>query len=385
MLALTNGTVYTGRSVETGKAVVIEGERIAGVVPMDEVPSDAEVHDLGGRSVAPGFVDLQVNGGGGRLFAADPTVEAIEAIVAAHLRFGTTSLLPTWMTGPPESMERAAEAVRAYLERGMPGLLGIHFEGPFINAEKAGVHDRRWIRPPSDAELARVASLGRGRTLVTLAPEVVPPGAIRGLCERGVRVSLGHSNARYAVAMQAFAAGASCVTHLFNAMSGMTSREAGLVGAALDDPEIYAGVIADGHHVGWPTLRVSARAKGAGRLLLVTDAMPPVGATMSLGAAMREFALGDARIRVSGGRCVTEGGVLAGSAIDMATAVRNCVDHVGLPLAEALRMASTYPAEYLGLGGSLGRIEKGYAADLVVLEAEVHVSAIVRGGLYQTV
>lgn len=379
MLALTNGTVYTGRSVETGKAVVIEGERIAGVVPPEEVPSDAEVHDLGGRSVAPGFVDLQVNGGGGRLFAADPTVEAIETIVAAHLRFGTTSLLPTWMTGPPESMERAAEAVRAYLERGRPGVLGIHFEGPFINPEKAGVHDRRWIRPPSDAELARVASFRGAKTLVTLAPEVVPPDTIRGLCERGVRVSLGHSNARYAVAVSAFAAGASCVTHLFNAMSGMTSREAGLVGAALDDAKIYVGVIADGHHVGYPVIRVSARAKGAGRLLLVTDAMPPVGATM------REFTLGDARIRVSGGRCVTEGGVLAGSAIDMATAVRNCVDHVDLPLAEALRMASTYPAEYLGLGGSLGRIEKGYAADLVVFEAGVRVGAVVRRGLYQTV
>lgn len=376
MYALVNCIIYTGREVYHDKALLTEGATVHSVVSHEALPPGIEVIDLDGRSVAPGFIDIQVNGGGGRLFNASPDVETLRQIVLAHRRFGTTNLLPTFITADSTSMRRATAAVRDYLQQGERGILGIHFEGPFISPEKPGAHDKRYVRPPNADDIGIICSLGTGVTLLTLAPEVVPPDLISTLLERGLLLSLGHSNATYRQAMQAFAAGIRGTTHLFNAMSQFASREPGVVGAALDDANSWTGIIVDGHHVDFAAVRVAWRAKPRGKMLLVTDAMPPVG------SAVTTFALGEHVIAVREGRCVTEDGVLAGSALDMATAVRNCVQKVGIPIDEALRMASTYPAEFLGLDAVLGHIAPGYRANLTIFDDRMQVSAVVVEGEY---
>lgn len=372
--ALAGATIHTGTAILTDHAVLLDGGRIGAVVPLAELPAGVTRVDLGGGVLAPGFVDVQVNGGGGALFNDAPTPETIARVGAAHRRFGTTGFLPTLITTDRGTMARAAAAVRAALADGVPGVLGIHFEGPHLNPARRGVHDARHIRQLEADDLDLLTSLGAGVTVVTLAPERVPGEAIRALRARGVRVCAGHTDGTRDEVRAGIAAGVSGVTHLFNAMSPLASREPGAVGAALADPEVFCGVIVDGHHVHDDAVRVAWRAKPRGRLFLVTDAMPPVGADMA------GFRLGDRRIDVRDGRCVGEDGRLAGSALDMATAVRNAVRRVGIPLDEALRMASTYPADFLGLSHQLGRIAPGHRADLVLLDDELHVRATWIGG-----
>lgn len=377
MYALTNCDIFTGTSVEHDKAVVIRGDRIRGLLPLRDVPSDIPRRDLKGLSVAPGFIDIQVNGGGGVLFNETPTVESIRTIVEAHRRFGTTNLLPTYITGPNEGIQQAASSVMQCIgSNSIRGVLGIHFEGPFISTGKAGIHDPSLIRPPNDMDLNTVCSVDRGITLITVAPEVFDPSRVRQLCRRGILVALGHTDATYEVAAAAFFAGARGATHLYNAMSPLKARAPGVVGAALDLPDPWVAVIADGHHVDFAAIRVALRAKGPGKVLLVTDAMPPVGSTQS------SFRLDPYSVQVHNGRCITPDGILAGSALDMATAVRNCVQQLAVPKDEALRMASTYPAEFLGLGKQLGRIAENYRANLVVCNNQIAVMAAVVEGQF---
>ena len=378
--ALTNATVHTGTAVLTGHAVLLDdGGRIAGVVPLAELPAGLARTDLGGGVLAPGFIDVQVNGGGGVLFNDAPTPEAIARIGAAHRRFGTTGFLPTLISTDRETMARAASAVRAALAERTPGVLGLHFEGPHLNPARRGIHDARHIRPLAAGDLDLLTSLGdAGVTVVTLAPERVPPEAIRTLAARHVRVCAGHTDGTRAELGAAIREGVAGFTHLFNAMSQLGSREPGAVGTALADPDVFCNIIVDGHHVHDDSVRIAWRAKARGRLFLVTDAMPPVGAE---GAAASGFRLGDRDIAVRAGRCVAGDGRLAGSALDMAGAVRRCVRRVGVPLDEALRMASTFPAEFLGRGGELGRIAPGWRADLVLLDGrDLRVRATWIGG-----
>ena len=376
MLALTHATLFTGTEYLREHAVVIEGSRIAAVLPNAQVPPTTPSVNLSGLLVAPGFVDVQVNGGGGVLYNDRPAVETIETMRAAHLRFGTTALLPTFITGPATGMQAAVRAVETYQAQSLPGVLGVHLEGPFLDPHKAGVHDRTYIRRPEESDLVALEA-AQVPVLLTVAPETVPPAAIARLVAAGVRVSLGHSNCTYEVAMAAFEAGATKVTHLYNAMSPLLSRAPGLVGAALDHPKVWTGVIADGHHVSFPSLRVAIRAKGPDKTILVTDAMPPVG------SPEQRFQLGGDRIVVENGVCVRQqDGVLAGSALDMATAVRNCVKEMGFSHAEALRMASTNPATFLGLEQELGHVRAGHFADLVVLDEGLQARATVVRGHY---
>jgi N-acetylglucosamine-6-phosphate deacetylase len=330
--------------------------------------------DLGGHTVAPGFVDLQVNGGGDVLFNDAPTPETVEAIVRAHRRFGTVAMLPTFVTGDPTATAAAIDATEACIAAGMPEVLGIHLEGPFLDPGKAGVHDPALIRGTTDADLALLRARRRGRTLVTLAPETVSCEDVAALAGAGVLVSAGHTGATFADVVRAAGAGLSGVTHLFNAMSGLGSREPGVVGAALALDDLWCGVIADGRHVHFETLKVAWRAKRRGRMLLVTDAMPPVGGTRT------EFRVGPHVATVADGRCTTADGTLAGSVLDMASAVRNCVMHVGIPKDEALRMASAYPAAYLGLGDHLGALAPGYLASFVILDADLAVAGVAAAG-----
>ncbi len=374
MDALLNTTIHTGTAVLADAAVLIDGDTIAAVVPYADVPADARRHDLYGGVLAPGFIDAQVNGGGGVLFNDHPDRDAIRAIAAAHRRFGTTALLPTFITDSRETRRLAVDAVADALAAGEPGVLGIHLEGPHIDSGRRGVHDSRFIGPPDDEDLLLMTRLGPGRTLVTLAPELVQAATIRDLTARGVRVCAGHTAATWEQARAGIAAGICGFTHLYNAMSPLGHREPGAVGAALTDDRVWCGIVVDGHHVHDAAVRLAWKAKPAGRLFLVTDAMPPVGAPPG------DFQLYGQTVTVRDGRCLSADGRLAGSALDMATAVRNCVERIGIPLDEALRMASAYPADFLGIADRRGRIASGMAADLVHLDEGLRPTATWIGG-----
>ncbi len=334
--ALVNGRVLTDAGIEDGLTVVIDGERI---VEVTAARTDADrTHDLQGRILAPGFIDCQVNGGGGVLFNDDPTVDGVRRIAQAHRRFGTTGMLPTLISDDAAVMRKAVDAVAQAIAQRVPGILGIHLEGPFLSRPKKGIHDAAKFRAPDAADVALIADSNAGRTLLTIAPEEVSPDVVRELRRRGVIVAAGHTSATYEQTRAALDAGLRGFTHLYNAMSPLQSREPGAVGAALDDAESWCGIIVDGYHVHAAALRVALHAKPRGKVFLVTDAMPPVGSDDPT------FRLNGETITCSEGKCTNEAGTLAGSALDMASAVRNTVAMLGVDLAEALRMASQYPA-----------------------------------------
>ncbi len=375
--SIVNCDIYDGEQVLFDKAILVNGERIEAIIDLDKVPKEIEVIDIGGMNVAPGFIDLQVNGGGGWLFNDEPTEACISKIYDAHKRFGTTNFLPTLITTSIDKMLQAIEVVKSCTLNKKFGVLGLHLEGPYISATKAGVHDKQNIRYISNDELKSIAEKGRGVIkLFTLAPEAAKEEYIRFLVRNDIVVSAGHSDATYEQAMEAFRWGVSKTTHLFNAMTQFSSREPGLVGATLDSGDVWAGIIADGFHVHFASIRICKRIKGR-KLLLVTDSMPPVGSKTA------EFKLGNLQVQCKDGRCVTSDGTLAGSALDMATAVRNCVQKVGITLEEALRMASMYPAEVIGLSDTLGKIKPGYMANMVIFNNQLAVQGIVTQGDYQ--
>ena len=364
--ALVNARVLSAQGWRDDAAVIVEDGRVLELAA--RVPPNAEVHDLSGRTLLPGFIDCQVNGGGGVLFNDQTTAVGIRAIGAAHRRFGTTGFLPTLISDGVDKMRAAIAAVDAAITEGVPGVLGIHLEGPFISRARKGVHAEKYLHAPDASELRLAESLHRGVTLLTLAPECVAADAVRQLAHAGVTVSLGHSDADYATVRGALDAGARSFTHLYNAMSPLTSRAPGMVGAALDDPDSWCGVIVDGHHAAAASLRVALKAKPRGKLFLVTDAMPPVGATDP------SYVLNGETIIARGGICQTATGTLAGSALNMIDAVRNTMEMLGVPLDEAARMASTYPADFLGLSASHGRIESGYRANFTVVDRDLQVT-----------
>jgi N-acetylglucosamine-6-phosphate deacetylase len=353
--------IFDGETLLDNAAVVVDGARIVAVLPRADVDATLPVRDLPDSLwLVPGFIDIQVNGGGDALFNDDPAPQTIRTIVAAHRRFGTTALLPTLISDGTAKMKAALAAVDA-LAASEPGVLGIHFEGPFLSLQKAGVHDPRMFRRPAADELALLAASRKGVTLVTLAPEEVAAGTIAKLAAGGVRVALGHSMATYAQTVAAMAEGLTGFTHLFNAMRPMQAREPGPIAAALESPNAWYGLIVDGIHVAPAMLRMALR--GAGHPILVTDAMPPVGGSSP------SFSLNGETIVLRDGRCARGDGTLAGAGLDMASAVRNCVRLLDVPLTEALRFASTNPATFLGLGDSLGRLAPGFRADMVALDS----------------
>jgi N-acetylglucosamine-6-phosphate deacetylase len=360
--AVAAATVFDGSRLHRDCAVVIEGDRIAALLPRSQLPAAMPIHAVPEDAwLAPGFIDVQVNGGGDVLFNDEPTPEGIATIVRAHRRFGTTSLLPTLISDTPAKMHTALDAV----ERAVPldpSVLGIHLEGPYLSPEKPGVHDPAMLRPPTTRDGEQLTARRGGVTLVTLAPEQVPEGFVARLARAGVRVSLGHSMATYAQTKAALAQGITGFTHLFNAMRQPTSREPGPVVAALEAPGAWFGMIVDGHHVDPAMLRLALR--GSARPMLVTDAMPTVGGIRST------FTLYGEEILVADGRCTRPDGSLAGAHLDMASAVRNCVELLGVPLTQALRFASAEPASFLGLGDVLGRIAPGCRADLVAFNPD---------------
>jgi N-acetylglucosamine-6-phosphate deacetylase len=370
--AFINGRLVLPDGERSDCCLVVEGERIASI--SQNIPAGVEQIDLEGALLLPGFIDVQVNGGGGRLFNDDPSLETIAIMAAAHRRFGTTGLLPTLISDDFSVISRAIEAVDEAIDAEVPGVLGIHIEGPFLSNTRRGIHLASMLKPFDDRFVEVVCCSRRGKTLVTVAPECITPDQIRRLVESGVIVCAGHSDADYETVRAAIDAGMTGFTHLFNAMSQLTNRAPGMVGAALEDLSTYAGIIVDGHHLHPATFRVAVNAKGPDRLMLVTDAMPTVGAEDD------EFMLQGRSIRKDGDRLVSKEGVLAGSTLTMAAAVANAIDQGRLDLASAVRMASRTPARFLGLGGDMGTIEVGLRADLVAMTNDFRVSRTWIGG-----
>ena len=361
--ALINGRVFDGLQLHAGFAVLIEGSKILALLPELEIPDSVTIrHDLEGHILAPGLIDIQVNGGGGVMFNDAPTLETIRSIGAAHRQFGTTGFLPTLISTDADTMRLAIEAVRQAISERVPGVLGIHLEGPYLNADQRGIHHADKFCEIDEDDLELLTSLKEGQTLVTLAPERNSLDRIKRLAEKGVLVFGGHSAATYEQTREALKAGMHGFTHLFNAMSQFESRAPGMVGAALEDRNSWCGLIADGQHIHPATFAVAVAAKSKGYSLLVTDAMA------SVGSAIRTFSYDDLEIEVVDGSCRLASGALAGSDLDMITAVRNAIRFAKLSLTEALRMASVYPAHALGLEDCVGYIRRGYTANLIEID-----------------
>ena len=362
--AIVNGCIFDGESVHEHKAVLIEGEHIVAVVDPEQVPADIGAsYDLEGGTLIPGFIDLQVNGGGGVLFTAAPTVDSLRTIGAAHRQYGTTGFLPTLISTRFDVMREAVSAVAEAIAIGTPGVLGLHLEGPFLSPERKGVHDAGKFCQLDQTGLDILTSLQVGSTVVTLAPELTSPQMISRLVEEGVIVCGGHSGATYAQTRDALAHGLSGFTHLYNAMTPLQSREPGMVGAALADDDSWFGIIADGHHIHPAAFSVAVAAKKRGGALLVTDAMPTVGSPDT------SFILDGKTIVASEGRVTNAEGTLAGSDLNMLSAVNNAAEFARLDWFEAVRMASLYPARALGLERELGAIRPGFRASLLALDS----------------
>ncbi len=369
--------IFDGRRWHVHAAALIKGDRIEALVPWDEVPDDCPQRRLpSGILLTPGFIDLQVNGGGGLLLNDHPTAEGMRAIARTHLRYGTTACLPTLITDTRDRMLAAVAAART--TAGRDGVLGLHLEGPFISPARPGIHLVDRIATPTLGDLDWLADLaGAGHSLLTVAPERVPNGFLKRLASTGIRVSVGHSEATAEVVMRAVDDGLTGVTHLFNAMPPFAGRQPGIVGTTFAEPRLIAGIIVDGIHVDPLAVRAAFAAKGAEGIALVTDAMPSVGATLD------RFQLMGRTISLKDGRLTAHDGTLAGAHLDMASAVRNAVNLAKLPLEDALRAASLTPATFLGLEQERGALVGGAHADMVALTPSLDVVATWRDGVEQ--
>lgn len=368
--ALTNCRILFQGGLRDESALLLDGEHISGVVANSDIPSGYKYTDLGGAILAPGFIDLQVNGGNGVLFNDAPTVASLRSIALAHYKFGTTAFLPTLISDDLDVVSRGIEAVTSAIAAGVPGILGIHIEGPFLNVEKRGIHPQDKIRKSDLEGLDYLKSIPGGKSLVTLAPECVPSEHIKMLRERGFSICAGHTNASFEELSDSFENGVEGVTHLFNAMSPLVNRAPGAVGAALDHDDCWCCIIVDGRHVHPGALRVALKAKGGHqRFILVTDAMPTVG------QEDKRFKLNDEEVSVVNGVCQNEDGTLAGSDLNMAQAVANARAMLDQDLVAAIEMASINPARFLGVDDQMGDIVIGKRANFVALNEDGSVIA----------
>ena len=369
--ALVNGKIFSANQWLINHAVIIDGEKIIALCAADNLPAGVTATiDLQNQRLIPGLIDTQVNGGGGVLFNDAPMVDTLRVMGEAHRQFGTTGFYPTLISDDLSVVAKAIAAVNQAIAEKVPGVLGIHLEGPFLNPERKGVHDASKFKIIDEAAFELLTSLKVGKTLITIAPELTTPEMIARFVAAGVVVAAGHSAANYEQTKTALAAGLSSFTHLFNAMQPLTSREPGMVGAALEDVNSWCGIIVDGFHVHPASLKVAHQAKAAGKMVLVTDAMPSVGLEEHSGA--KNFMLNGELIRcergkLSTGKLTTTSGTLAGSDLNMLAAVKNTVEMVGIELDEAIRMASTYPAAMMGKN-ELGEIKIGYTASLILID-----------------
>ncbi|WP_034943527.1 N-acetylglucosamine-6-phosphate deacetylase [Erwinia oleae] len=376
MYALTNGRIYTGHEILDNHAVVIAEGLIERVCPLNALPAGVTTRDVNGAIIAPGFIDLQLNGCGGVQFNDDISalsIETLSIMQKANEKSGCTSFLPTLITSTDEMMKRAVDVMRMWLSQNENKALGLHLEGPWLSPRKPGTHNPALIRKPTQELVDFLCANADVITKITLAPEQVDSRFIRQLSDAGIIISSGHSHATYDEARCGIAAGIRFSTHLYNAMPTTSGREPGLIGALLDAPEVYCGIIADGLHVHYANIRNAKRVKGD-KLILVTDATAPAG------AAIDKFIFAGKTIYYRDGLCVDENGTLSGSALTMIEAVANSVEHVGIALDEALRMATFYPAKAMGIDKTLGTVEAGKVANLTVFTRDYKIIQTIVNG-----
>lgn len=379
MYALTNCTIYTSRDILTEHAVIIANDKINAIVPVTTLVEGIELIDLKGANLCSGFIDLQLNGCGGVMFNDQVNEQTLATMQAANLKSGCTSYLPTLITSSNEDIETALHVTRRFMTNSEYTVLGLHLEGPFLSLEKKGIHRQEFIRPPTDKLIDLICANADIVSKITVAPENTPVSVIKQLSAAGIVVSIGHSNASYEQAMAAIDNGASFATHLFNAMSSTTGREPGVVGAvydsAINNKQLYAGIIVDGFHVAYPNVRISKQIMGE-KLLLVTDATAPVAADIE------QFDFVGTTVYYQDGKCVGADGTLGGSAVSMIESIEQCVKYVGITLDEAIRMATLYPAKAISVADKLGSIEVGKIANLTIFDEHYHVNATIVNGHY---
>lgn len=376
MYALTQGRIYTGHEILDDHALVIANGLIERLCPLAELPTGIEQRSLSGAILAPGFIDVQLNGCGGVQFndtAEAVSVKTLEIMQQANERSGCTSYLPTLITTSDELMKQGVQVMRDYLAKYPNQALGLHLEGPWLNIVKKGTHNPEFVRKPDPALVDFLCQNADVITKVTLAPEMAGTEVIRQLADAGIVVSAGHSNATLKEAKAGFRAGITFATHLYNAMPYITGREPGLAGAVLDDTDVYCGVIADGLHVDYVNIRNAKRLKGD-KLCLVTDATAPAGANIE------QFIFAGKTIYYRNGLCVDENGTLSGSSLTMIEGVRNLVEHVGIALDEALRMATLYPARAIGVDEKLGSLAAGKVANLTAFTRDYKIIKTIVNG-----
>ena len=376
LTALCDATIFTGEQLEENRALLIKGGKVVDIVTPDKIPVGAHKISCGGHILAPGFIDAQVNGGGNILFNNTPTPDACIAIAKAHRGFGTTRILITCVSDTPEVTANAVSAMRDARKQDA-SILGIHIEGPHLGNERRGVHKAEFLREMSEKDLQLYHREGDEVMLITVAPENVTPQQIKTLRQQGAIVSLGHTSANAGQIQAALAAGATGFTHLYNGMGKPNADGPVPADSALADKESWCGLIADGFHVSKELILLALRTKPEGKIFLVSDAMPPAASDNP-----KPFKLYGEAVRVENGRCVNSEGKLAGSSITLADAVKHCVNNIGVDLAEALRMASLYPANFLGIDRQFGKLLPGYAADVVMLDKVLNpVKTWISGGL----
>lgn len=369
--------IFDGTRMHEGAALIVANGLVQGVLPRADIPSRLRVIELPEGLLIPGYVDLQVNGGDGLMLNDAPEVATLRRMADAHARLGATSILPTLITDTPDMTRAAIAAVKASVADGVAGIAGLHLEGPHLDPARKGAHDPALIRPMSDTDLGVLVDAAQDLPvlMVTLAPETVRLDQISSLAEAGILVSLGHTDASYAACRAAADAGARCVTHLFNAMRQLGSRDPGVVGAALQTGTLSAGLIADGIHVHPASMAAALRGKqGPGQVFLVSDAMAVAGTDLD------GFTLNGRQIDRREGRLTLADGTLAGADLDLTTALRVLVRDVGVPLAQALAMATAVPADLIGQGARIGHLKPGCRADFLHLGPDLALSAVWRGG-----
>ena len=372
MYALTNCTIYTSTSILTDHAVVIENDKIKFIQSLATLDKTLKRIDLKGANLCPGFIDLQINGCGGVMFNGDISEQTLKTMHSANLKSGTTSYLPTLITSSNHDMKKALTVARHFMEKTNNEVLGLHLEGPFLSLAKKGIHRAEFVRKPEQSMVDLICENADIISIVTVAPENVSADVIKQFKNAGIIVSIGHSNATYAQATTAIESGATLGTHLFNAMSLIAGREPGMLGAIYDH-HLYAGIIADGFHVSYPNIRMSKKLLGE-KLILVTDA------TAAAGACIEQFDFVGTTVYYKEGKCVGKDGTLGGSALTMISAIKNSVKYVGIELAEAIRMATLYPARAIAVDHKLGCIEAGKIANLTVFTNDYQVIGTVVNG-----
>ncbi len=376
MYALINGKVFTNNQVLHQHAVIIDNGIIDNIIPQSELKQNIPTVDLNGANLTPGFIDLQLNGCGGVMFNDDVSVNTISKMHQTNLKSGCTSFLPTLITSSDEDMKQAVKVVKEYQSLYPNHSLGLHLEGPYLNEIKKGIHNPKFIREANASMIDFLCSNADAITKVTLAPEKNLAEDIQRLHDAGIVVSAGHTNATYTQAKQSFEHGVTFATHLFNAMPPITGRDPGVVGAIYDSSHVYAGIIADGLHVDYANIRIAHKIMGE-KLVLVTDATAPAGADID------RFIFVGKEVYYRDGKCVSEDGTLGGSALTMIEAIQNCVEHVGIPIEEAVRMATLYPAKAIGVEHKMGQIQAGMFANLAIFDDNYNVMATVVAGDYQ--